>query len=422
MLVFRKLQPGWRSSSIFTLWPLVVLLVGVFATDRVCAETCAGSWFKGDLHAHSTYSDGDSSVADVVAAAESLGFDFFVITDHDVSMNGDPVHWLDPGYHSENLILLYGVEWTTDPGHANVWAAAPFSYGQLWEANLSQGPELAIRAAHNEGALFSINHPAAPVCCRWQYGSVPENLDSIEVWNSMYRVPSLNGWSVHRFWDDLLQNGRRIAGVGGSDTHQLEGYQARLFGLGNPTTWVCAKVLDADQILGAIKAGHVSMSYAPDAVRVDFEADADGDGIYETMMGDNIPARGQTIKFRAEIIDPKQIADARVGKVVELPGRVVESLEKGTADFREVLALFGGEPHGKVRPVYAVGVSKNGRLSRVWIVGGGVGVIRFEDTPENRAYYRIELAGDPDVFGIEQLLYGKIIALTNPIYVGFPQE
>jgi hypothetical protein len=360
-------------------------------------------------------------VTDVVAAAETLGFDFFVITDHDVSMNGDPVHWLDPGYHSENLILLYGVEWTTDPGHANVWAAAPFSYRGLWEANLSQDPESAVGAAHSGGALFSINHPSAPVCCRWQY-AVPKDSDAIEVWNSMYRLPNLNGWSVHRFWDDLLQGGRRIAGVGGSDTHQLEGYQSRFFGLGNPTTWVCAALREADEILGAIKAGHVSISYAPDALRLNFEADADGDGTYEKMMGDNIPTTGQTIRFRAEIIDPNKTADARVGKVVELARPVVKSLGKGTVDLQKVLAVFAGGTQGNVEQVYAVGLLKNGELSRVWIVRGGVGVIKFEDTPEGLAYYRLELAGNPDVFGIEKLLYGKIVALTNPIYVGFPQE
>lgn len=48
-----------------------------------CNETAApppeGEWYKGDLHCHSTHSDGDSSVQDVIASAESKGLDFFVI-------------------------------------------------------------------------------------------------------------------------------------------------------------------------------------------------------------------------------------------------------------------------------------------------------------------------------------------------------
>ncbi|MFM8642655.1 MAG: PHP domain-containing protein, partial [Phycisphaerales bacterium] len=44
------------------------------------------AWYAGDLHSHSTYSDGDSPVADLVAEAERVGLDFYVLTDHDSSM------------------------------------------------------------------------------------------------------------------------------------------------------------------------------------------------------------------------------------------------------------------------------------------------------------------------------------------------
>ena len=102
------------------------------------AQILSGAWYKGDLHAHSSYSDGDSPVSAVIKSAEDKGFDFFVVTDHDTSLRGNPAHWDDPGYHSSALILLYGIEWTTPLGHANVWSAAPFSYADLWAANRAQ--------------------------------------------------------------------------------------------------------------------------------------------------------------------------------------------------------------------------------------------------------------------------------------------
>lgn len=37
---------------------------------------------KGDLHAHSTYSDGDASIKEMVAAAAKLGYKYLAITDH----------------------------------------------------------------------------------------------------------------------------------------------------------------------------------------------------------------------------------------------------------------------------------------------------------------------------------------------------
>jgi hypothetical protein len=63
-----------------------------FCWTLVPMAASAGHWYKGDLHSHSLYSDGDSPVADVVASVEAKGLDFFALTDHDTDMDGDPVH------------------------------------------------------------------------------------------------------------------------------------------------------------------------------------------------------------------------------------------------------------------------------------------------------------------------------------------
>ena len=38
---------------------------------------------KGDLHVHTTLSDGSLGVEDVIAQAKRIGLDFISITDHD---------------------------------------------------------------------------------------------------------------------------------------------------------------------------------------------------------------------------------------------------------------------------------------------------------------------------------------------------
>src|ERR671914_636952 len=95
-------------------------ILGLLSGIGALAQT-AGTWYKGDLHSHSTFSDGDSSVPAVVASASSKGLDFFALTDHDNDLNGQPLHWLDPAYVVRNMVLLYGVEWSTGRGHANIW-------------------------------------------------------------------------------------------------------------------------------------------------------------------------------------------------------------------------------------------------------------------------------------------------------------
>lgn len=379
----------------------------------------AGQWLRGDLHSHSLHSDGDSPVAEVIASVETKGLDFFALTDHDGNMDGVPTHWDDPDYVSERTILLYGVEWTTGPGHANVWAAQPFDYAPLWQAHLDQDAAAAVAAAHAQGVLFSINHPTAIFCCPWEY-EVVEGTDAVEVWNAMYRLPNFNRWAGHEFWDGLLREGRRVSGVGGSDTHDLEGFEARFFGHGNPTTWVYAHDASAAGVLAGIAAGHVSISYAPDAPRLAFWADRDGDGTFETLSGDDLSADGKAIQFRVEIDPVKERALAvPARRARELPGWLVADLADGLVTPRELAQRRTVEPAGDGG--YLVGVLKNGELFRAWQVpNGDAAEVSFWDTPAQGDYYRIELRGTPDVPSrIHLLLYGNVLALTNPIYFGF---
>jgi hypothetical protein len=65
-------------------------------------------WLRGNLHAHTTFSDGIRSPAALVAEYETRGYDFLAITDHE--------DWIDDGYWralgrlSPRLLLFRGVE------------------------------------------------------------------------------------------------------------------------------------------------------------------------------------------------------------------------------------------------------------------------------------------------------------------------
>ena len=41
-------------------------------------------WYRGNLHTHTTYSDGTRSLEEVIADYQHRGYDFLCITDHDV--------------------------------------------------------------------------------------------------------------------------------------------------------------------------------------------------------------------------------------------------------------------------------------------------------------------------------------------------
>ncbi len=393
-----------------------------------------GVWLKGDLHAHSLHSDGDSPVADVLASATDKGLDFFALTDHDSDMLtagiASPLyapHWSDPDYTSEELILLYGVEWTSDRGHANVWAAEPFDYARLWKANNRSAnngtkkpdPYLAITAAHEQEALFSINHPGAYFCCPWEL-TVENSLDAIEVWNALYRLPNLNFLASNSFWDRQLIQGRRMTGVGGSDTHNLNGIQAWAFGHGNPTTWVYAHDRSGEAVVEAIRQGRVTISWAPAAPRVELSADTNGDRVYETMMGDNVLyTGGGPLKLRISVgTEGGQAAGRADARILPVAERLIRQLSNPNADSDAVLEAL------LCRNCSLICLRKNGIIYRAWVLDGAAGSVTVSDVPHSigHTFYRAELIGRPDVPAATSLLYGRMKAMTNPIYINYPQR
>ena len=63
---------------------------------------------KGNLHAHTTFSDGRRPVAEVVARYRELGYDFLAITDHDDRIGDD--YWFNIPPGDDRMLVLTGIE------------------------------------------------------------------------------------------------------------------------------------------------------------------------------------------------------------------------------------------------------------------------------------------------------------------------
>jgi predicted metal-dependent phosphoesterase TrpH len=393
----------WSAVSIL----VVLVLHGAF-------EAAAGVWLKGDLHCHSLYSDGDSPVADILASARDRGLDFLALTDHDSYMEGVPEHWSDPDYVADDMILLYGMEWTNFRGHANVWLHEPFDYSGLWAANLAGDPDAAVAAAHAQGALFSANHPAR---INWDY-PVVDGMDALEVWNGPMLINN-NQVATHDIWDYELRQGRRITGVGGSDTHHLVNWMAPYTGHGNPTTWVYTDTPDAIGILAAVAEGHVTLSFTAAAPRLELTADVDGNGQFETMVGDNIAGNDCPVRFRLSLAG----VDGGAGGIIKFPDELVDRLGRDRLTFWDYLWIFFQLQ--MIRPrdnTQLLGVLQDGRLDQAWFISGGTDEVFFtERVPATgRTFYRAELYGDTQMSDfINRIIYGRRTAMTNPIYVNY---
>src|SRR5687768_3588071 len=111
-------------------------------------------WLKGNLHTHSTTSDGDSEVADVIEWYRRAGYDFLAVTDHN--------QLGPPGAAAGEMLVIASEEVSASasgaPVHVNAFAAnarvLPI-IGDEVVATLRAN----VAIAHAAGALTSVNHP-----------------------------------------------------------------------------------------------------------------------------------------------------------------------------------------------------------------------------------------------------------------------
>jgi len=266
---------------------------------------------KGDLHCHTVHSDGLNSVEEIVRNAVELGLDFLAVTDHNTSTHFEELERLS---HLP-IVLIPGEEVTTYWGHANMWGLREWiDFRCADEASIGAVRRYVLQ----KGGLISVNHPKC-IGPPWFFRGW-EGCPSMEVWQAPWRF---HNWESLERWDSLLRSGARVVAVGGSDVHSIPPAEPRHpHCLANPTTWLYADLSaptpvpahpealvgraerppPEQAILDTIRAGHVYITDAPNETRLVLTADADGDGRFETLMGDTIsPSDGRPIRFRVDV-------------------------------------------------------------------------------------------------------------------------
>ena len=275
----------WPEGAAYEITVTADLVDGPVATTDGEATTAghAGSpspsgpparWLRGDLQSHTFHSDGKGSPEQLAARARAAGLDFLAITDHNTISHHPHLAALA----GDDLLLIPGQEVTTYYGHMNVWGT-----GRWCDFRCRDDADVAavIALAHAGGGLCSINHPKAGGPA-WEY-STDLAVDAMEVWQGPW--PHRNAESL-ALWDQLLQAGRRLPAVGGSDYHCPSGEETNFLRLGQPTTWVKVTERSLAGIQEAIRAGRACISAAPDGPRLDIQATA---AAVTAAMGQALP-------------------------------------------------------------------------------------------------------------------------------------
>ncbi len=235
----------------------------------------------GDFHTHSWHSgDAETPVVEMVAAAEARHMDFLAITDHNTVAHWSEIDAIQP--HT-GVTLIKGQEVTTYYGHFNAFLTDGIVDFRIEN---ERGLIRSLKQARTESSLFSINHPKR-IGPSWRL-PYEDSFSSMEAWQAPWLW--FNNESFRR-WDQMLRSGRYIAGIGGSDVHDLRAIPAHQYGC--PATWVYVVGEKSPlTIVEAVKRCAVCVSATPDSaiVVVEKSAEKSGDG------SSWIPAMGAHVK------------------------------------------------------------------------------------------------------------------------------
>lgn len=211
----------------------------------------SGRWLRGNLHTHTTNSDGQFPLTELVRHYKELGYDFLVITDHDKLTPVDGV--------ATSLILMQGCEVSSGGKHV-----IGLGISEPIDPNLPR--QVAIDAINEQGGVAILSHPNwGETFCHWKQ----EDLESInghagiEVFNGNILRDTGSPLASDR-WDMLLSQEHRVWGYGVDDTHnELD--------LANGWTMVLADEPTPDAILKALRDGrcYASSGVFFEAIEVD---------------------------------------------------------------------------------------------------------------------------------------------------------
>ena len=235
------------------------------------AFTAPGRFWRGNLHTHSTRSDGVLDPAEVCRRYRAEGYDFMALTDHLIGLYGYPIVDTVP-FRDVGFTTLLGAELHSGPMlNGDLWhilavgLPADFTppntphFGVI--DGMETGPEIAARAVA-AGAFVAIAHPQWSGLTLADARSMPA-AHAVEIYNHGCAVGAdrADGFAIA---DLLLSEGRSLSIVATDDAHFTEPDH---FG-----GWVMVKAVEnePDALLAALKAGEFYSTQGPElrSVRV----------------------------------------------------------------------------------------------------------------------------------------------------------
>jgi len=216
-----------------------------------------GKFWRGNIHTHSTLSDGWLAPEKVIEAYRYAGYDFAMLSEHFDIFEwpiADTRAFRLPGFTTLIGAEIHAPKTTVGELWHIVAAGLPLDFAPCAEGET--GPQLARRAA-DAGAFIGIAHPAWSQLTMADAHSM-DAAHAVEIYNHGCAVENDRGDGWHLL-DQLLNEGRRLSAFATDDAH-FRDHDRDAFG-----GWVHVKAetLEPEDLLEALKLGNYYSSQGP---------------------------------------------------------------------------------------------------------------------------------------------------------------
>ena len=192
-------------------------------------------WYKGNIHTHTTKSDGDEDPEKVCEWFENHGYDFLVLSDH------NHLTILDHGELGRTSLTLIPGEEVTAFASSNM---APVHIGAIGIKetvkplvceDIVSTLQVNIDSIVEAGGIACINHPNF----RWAFdhremiktnGACMFEVDNASM--GCHNAGSLGKFSTSEMWDYMLSHNKIIYGAATDDSHNYHDFSPAMYNPG----------------------------------------------------------------------------------------------------------------------------------------------------------------------------------------------
>ena len=284
---------------------IILFLLTGFLTWNSCSPRAKQTWYKGNLHTHTTNSDGDTDPEDVIQWYKDNGYNFLSITDHNYITSIKDYK----SYIGEDFILISGNEiscgFEKKPLHLLALGLYDEKVKPTGGDSVLSTLQNNVESIRGAGAVPVLAHPNF----YWAFGADEMiNINDCVLFEVLNAHPSVNNEgneekpSTEEMWDQVLSSGKKIYGIGTDDTHKIATYPGK--------SWIMLKAEDLTErsILEALEMGEFYVStgvildhYEVTMTSIKIRIHPDGTEKYTTCF---IGTGGQILKQSASM-NPK---------------------------------------------------------------------------------------------------------------------